>query len=70
MLTYLVIGIAVLTYCHISRAIREFKDFKKDILEYPICWLISTIICIMLWPVLVAWAIYDAIKMLKTEEEL
>ena len=70
MLTYLVIGIAVLTYCHISRAISEFKDFKKDILKYPICWLISTIICIMLWPVLVAWAVYDAIKILKTEEEL
>ena len=70
MLTYLIIGMAVITFCIISRAIREFKDLKKDILEYPICWSISTLLCIMLWPILVAWAVYDAIKMLKTEEEL
>ena len=68
MLTYLIIGIALLTYCHISRAMREFEDFKKDILEYPICWLISTLLCIMLWPVIVVWAVYDAIKMVQEEE--
>ena len=70
MLAYLIIGIALITYCHISRAIREFEDLKRDILEYPICWLISTILCVLLWPVIVAWAVYDAIKMIKTEEEL
>lgn len=69
MLIYLIIGIAVMTYCHISRALREFENMRKDIQEYPICWLISTLLCILLWPVLIVWAMYDAINMVKTEEE-
>lgn len=69
MLIYLFIGIALMTYCNISLAMEDFKDYKKDILKYPICWLISTVLCILLWPVLVVWAVYDTIKMLSTEEE-
>lgn len=69
MLIYLIIGIALMIYCHVSLAIEDFKEFKKDILEYPICWCISTLLCILLWPVLVVWAVYDTIKMLSTKEE-
>ena len=69
MLIYLIIGIALMTYCNVSLAMEDFKDFKKNILEYPICWLISTVLCILLWPVLVVWAVYDTIKTLSTEEE-
>ena len=68
MLIYLIIGICLLTYSNISQAKENFEKWKKDILEYPGCWCVATILCILLWPILILWALYDAIKMVQEEE--
>lgn len=65
MITYFIIGIVIFTYTTISMLVRG-EHTAKDMFGEP-AWWVATSICVIFWPVIVLWAIYDAIKELKEE---
>ena len=65
MITYIIIGIMLITWTT-SRQVTK----REDYLESMFCsaaWWAATIVCVLLWPLLVAWAVHDAIKELEEE---
>ena len=58
---YFMIGAALLTYCSVSQYNRDKEDFiKTKFLNW--IWWVATLVCVLLWPLLVSWAIIDAIR--------
>ena len=54
---YFIIGIIIFTWTG-SRLVLKNKDYIKQ----PLFW-VSTALCVIIWPVIIAWVIYDLIRM-------
>lgn len=68
MFTYLFIGIIIFTFTSMRMAVRDREAMKSNVRD-PMWWC-ATLGCVMIWPVIVAWAIYDVIRLFKKEVEL
>ena len=60
MITYIIIGIMLITWTT-SRQVAKREDYLESMFG-SLAWWIATIVCVLFWPLLVAWAIHDAIK--------
>ena len=61
---YIIIGAALLTYTSVSQYNHDKEDFIKTRFRNWLWWVV-TAGCALLWPVLMSWAIYDAIREVK-----
>lgn len=66
MFIYLIIGTIICLFTSYRMARRDINKFKSDI-RNPLWWIV-TVTCVVFWPVLLACAIYDLVKLLKTGE--
>ena len=62
---YFIIGIMLLTWTSVRQWKRNREDMKSN-LKNPLWWT-CTVMCAILWPVLVGWAIIDAIQIIREE---
>lgn len=62
-LTYIIIGLIIFTSTSISIAQRDLNKFKKDVKTWQ--WWAAYVACVIFWPVIVMWAIYDGIKLIQ-----
>lgn len=67
MITYLVIGILIFTLTGYSAWTRDPEKMNSDF-RNPFWWIV-TFGCVLVWPIIVGWAIYDVIKLTKNGEE-
>lgn len=65
MITYIIIGLIIIIYSSIRLLVKGVYTVE-EMLCTPDHWL-AIFICVVLWPGLVAWALYDAIKEVKEE---
>lgn len=63
MILYLTIGAALFTFTSVRMAIRDIAKMKRNI-RNPLWW-IATIACVIFWPLVLGWAIYDGIQIIK-----
>lgn len=63
LIVYLIIGVGLLTYSSVRQAMDE-QDFVEVKLKSALWW-IATLLCVIFWPVLLGWAIYDAVKIIE-----
>lgn len=63
MIIYIIIGIIIFGFTT-SSMVRKGKHIVKEILLEPAYW-IGTAICVIFWPIIIVWALYDGIKLYK-----
>ena len=61
---YFMIGAALLTYTSVSQYNRDKEEFIKTRFRNWIWWA-ATLGCALLWPLLMAAAVYDGIRTIK-----
>lgn len=61
-IVYLMIGLVMFTYTSLRIARKDPERMKNNIREW--IWWAATLVCVLVWPVILAWAIYDAIRVL------
>ena len=67
MIIYFTIGVIIFACTSISMLVRKAETVESMFLE-PAYW-IATIICVIIWPVIVGWGIYDLIQLVKQSKE-
>ena len=67
MIIYFIIGVIIFTLTSISMLVRGKYTAKSMFLE-PAYW-IATTLCVIFWPIVVGWGIYDGIQLLRKNEE-
>lgn len=65
MIAYIIIGIMLITWTT-SRQVVKREDYWESMF-CSAAWWAATIVCVLFWPLLVAWAVHDAIKELNDE---
>ena len=63
-IVYFMIGAALLTFTSVAQYNRDAEDFIKTRFRNWLWW-VTTVVCALLWPVLLAWAIVDGIRTVK-----
>ena len=63
MITYFIIGTVLFTFTSIRMAIRDIEKMKSNI-RNPLWW-VATVACVIFWPLVLGWAIYDGVRIIK-----
>lgn len=67
-IVYLIIGVALLTFSSVKQYQRNKEEFIETKFRYWLWWVV-TLGCALLWPVLVASCIYDAVCIVRDIKE-
>lgn len=60
MIAYIIIGIMLITWTT-TRQVAKCENPVESMFSQA-AWWTATIVCVLFWPLLVAWAVHDAIK--------
>ena len=66
MIIYFIIGIMLITWTT-TRQVAKCENPVESMFSQA-SWWAATIVCVIFWPLLVMWAIYDAYKEIKMGE--
>lgn len=61
MAIYFIIGIMLITWTT-TRQVTKNRDYMFNYAFKQASWWFASIVCVIFWPLLVAWALYDAIR--------
>ena len=69
MAIYFIIGAIILTFTTLSQVAKRRDYMLKCAFKQPSFWF-ATVLCAILWPILILWAWYDTIQFKKTMGDL
>lgn len=67
MFVYFIIGIIIITFTIYRTAVKDVKTYRSNFLKPE--WWIAAILCVVVWPVLVLWAIIDIVLIINMGKE-